>query len=88
MENVEDTQKFDEAMRDYGKVVLSIVEERNRSWGNAWEEIRSEGLEDFVHAKAHRLCNCPPPEKRECLIDLLAYATKRWQRGFDEPNDC
>ena len=83
MNSVEDIEEVRRALQDFADVTIAIVEERNKKWGSAWDEIRSEGLEDFVHAKAHRLCNCPASEKRECLIDMLAYATKRWQRGFE-----
>lgn len=79
----EDTRQFTIALADYGNAVLKAVQDRNPKWGASWNEMRTEGIEDIVHAKAHRLCFCPPEEKRECLIDLLAYATKRWQRGFE-----
>lgn len=78
----EDMKVFEQTLQDFEKAVLETVEARNMKWGSAWDEMRNEGLEDHVHVKAHRLCNCPENEKRECLIDLLAYATKRWQRGF------
>jgi hypothetical protein len=74
-----------EALESYSVAVLCTVAERESSWGNSWSEMRNEGLEDHIHAKAHRLCNCSSQaEKRECLIDMLAYAAKRWERGFDE----
>jgi hypothetical protein len=76
---------FRDALGDYVYVVLRTVAKRESSWGSAWDEMRNEGLEDHVHAKAHRLCNCSSQaEKRECLVDMLAYAAKRWERGFDE----
>ena len=82
MKNVEDVYELRCTLRNYEDVVLKTIQERNETWGTAWDEMRNTGLEDLIHAKAHRLCNCPEPEKRECLIDMLAYATKRWQRGF------
>jgi len=84
MKDVEDLEELRRVLGNYVDVVIGVVSERNKTWGSAWDEMRSEGLEDLIHTKAHRLCNCPASEKRECLIDLLAYATKRWQRGFGE----
>ena len=82
MKNVEDVEELRRVLDNYANVVIEVVTERNKTWGAAWNEIRNEGLEDLIHVKAHRLCNCPESEKQECLIDMLAYATKRWQRGF------
>ena len=79
------TERLHGALLTIVDAVLVTVESRNESWGDAWNEMRNEGLEDHIHAKAHRLCNCSlQAEKRECLVDMLAYAAKRWQRGFDE----
>jgi len=83
MDDIEDTEELRRVLRDYEDAVIETIERRNNVWGAAWNEMRNEGLEDLIHAKAHRLCNCPESEKRECLIDMLAYATKRWQRGFE-----
>ncbi len=74
---------YEEALNSYVGTTLSVVAQRESVWGDAWSEMRDEGLEDHIHAKAHRLCNCESQEdKRECLVDMLAYAIKRWQGGF------
>ena len=73
------------SMNDYTSQTLSIIENRSLKWGSAWRELRNKGLEDMIHIKAHRLCFCPPSEKRECLIDLLSYMTMRWYR-LDNPD--
>lgn len=80
---MEDVERLGQVLEDYGRATLATVRLRNAKWGDTWNEMRNEGLEDHIHIKAHRLCNCPEGEKRECLIDLLAYAVKRWERRFE-----